>query len=83
MNNIVWGNSGGDGAGFCSSWFETGGNMVVDAMLCRPDAVDKSVAEGIPVLTRSRRRPGLRYRGRPQYPSVPGNVELDQHPLFG
>lgn len=51
VNNIAWQNAGGDGIGLCSDWYTTGGNMVVDPLLCHPDVADGSVAEGSPALT--------------------------------
>jgi hypothetical protein len=51
VNNIAWQNTGGNGAGLCTNWYATGGNMVVDPLLCHIDVPDASVAENSPALT--------------------------------
>jgi hypothetical protein len=51
VNNIVWQNVGGDGTGLCVDWYTTGGNLVVDPLLCQPGMADASVAENSPALT--------------------------------
>jgi hypothetical protein len=51
VNNIVWQNAGGEGTGLCADWYTTGGNLVVDPLLCQPGMADVSVAENSPALT--------------------------------
>jgi hypothetical protein len=51
VNNITWQNAGGEGTGLCADWYTTGGNLVVDPLLCQPGMADASVAENSPALT--------------------------------
>jgi hypothetical protein len=51
VDNIVWQNAGGNGTSLCTNWYTTGGNLVVDPLLCSPDMADGSVAENSPALT--------------------------------
>lgn len=47
---LAWQNVGGNGAGGCSTWYETNGNLVADPKFCGLASGDVTVAEDSPAM---------------------------------
>jgi hypothetical protein len=50
-NNLAWANVGGDGAGICSDWWQTNGNIVADPIICGLEVGDYTVSIHSPALS--------------------------------
>jgi hypothetical protein len=50
-NNLAWDNLGAHGAGSCSDWPQSDGNIVTDPYFCDPASGDYSVAQNSPAMT--------------------------------
>ena len=47
---LTWQNVGGNGAGGCTTWYQTNGNLVADPLFCDLASGEVTVAEDSPAL---------------------------------